>query len=375
MEVDEYEFVYKDYNVHLIDTPGFDDTTRSDTEVLRDIAGWLGTAYEQKKKLSGIIYLHRISDPRMAGSAKRNLHMFKKLCGEECFSSVILATTMWGLVDERTGDNREAELVREEDFWGYMANRGSKVMRHYGDRESAMRIVKKIVKQHQKGDGDITLRIQKEIVDEGMDLNDTAAGKHINEEINRLNEKHKKELESLEQERKEALAKRDLESAESIAKLQRNFEEKIAKGDKDREDLKVGFEKLQEQRAKELADMEEQRKRHEEVMRKREEELREMQAKAELHIHDRQYQEDLYKKNMELELMRKELAMIKERNEKKQNGMFKWLDALISFRYARTLTTSAFLGVLNQIVRIGVDNTGKIASVGLELIKHSLRIA
>jgi hypothetical protein len=331
MEVDEYQLVYKDYNVHLIDTPGFDDTTRSDTEVLRDIAGWLGTAYEQKKKLSGIIYLHRISDPRMAGSAKRNLHMFKKLCGEECFSSVILATTMWGLVDERTGDAREAELVREEDFWGYMAKRGSKVMRHYGDRESAMRIVKKIVKQHQKGDGDITLRIQKEIVDEGMDLNDTAAGKHINEEINRLNEKHKKELE---QERKEALAKRDSESAESIAKLQRNFEEKIAKGEKDREDLKVGFEKLQEQRAKELAEMEEQRKRHEEVMRKREEELREMQAKAELHNYDRRYQEDLHKKNMELEVMRKELAMIKERNEKKQNGMFKWLDALISFQYA-----------------------------------------
>jgi hypothetical protein len=256
---------------------------------------------------------------------------------------------------------------------GIHGEEGSKVMRHYGDRDSAMRILK-IIKQHQKGDGDITLRIQKEIVDQGMELNDTAAGRHINEEINLLNEKHKEELKSLEQERKEALVKRDLESAESIAMLQRNFEEKIAREEKDREDLKVGFEKLQQQQEKELFEMEEQRKRHEEVIRKREEEVREIQTKAELHTYDRQFHEELYKKNMELEVMKKELAMIIERNEKKQKGMFEWLDASISLQYSRTLTTTAFLGVLRQIVRIGVDNSGRIASVGLALIKHGLKL-
>ncbi|KAK1757755.1 hypothetical protein QBC47DRAFT_400088 [Echria macrotheca] len=28
-------------NIYLIDTPGFDDTTRPDTEILREIAVWL----------------------------------------------------------------------------------------------------------------------------------------------------------------------------------------------------------------------------------------------------------------------------------------------------------------------------------------------
>jgi len=99
-----------------------------------------------------------------------------------------------------------------------------------------------------------------------------------------------------------------------------------------------------------------------------------MQAKAQLHTYNQQYQEELYKKNLELEVMKKELAMINERNERKQKGMFEWLDALISSQYAQTLTMGAFLGVLKQIVKIGVDHSGKIASVGLELIKHGLKM-
>ena len=39
-DVEEYTFVYKDrYKVHLIDTPGFDDTKRKDIDVLKEISG------------------------------------------------------------------------------------------------------------------------------------------------------------------------------------------------------------------------------------------------------------------------------------------------------------------------------------------------
>ena len=34
---------FSDYNIVFVDTPGFDDTKRSDTEVLRMIADWLAT--------------------------------------------------------------------------------------------------------------------------------------------------------------------------------------------------------------------------------------------------------------------------------------------------------------------------------------------
>lgn len=78
--------------VHPIDTPGSDDTNLSDVQVLQNIAHWLSMSFKSGVKLSGIIYLRRITDPRMTGSIRRNLLMFKKLCGEDSFSSVILAT-------------------------------------------------------------------------------------------------------------------------------------------------------------------------------------------------------------------------------------------------------------------------------------------
>jgi hypothetical protein len=32
-------------------------------------------------RLNSVIYKHRISDPRIGGAIKKNLRMFKKLCG------------------------------------------------------------------------------------------------------------------------------------------------------------------------------------------------------------------------------------------------------------------------------------------------------
>ena len=38
-QIEEYTFVYKDrYKMHLIDTPGFDDTQRKDIDVLKEIS-------------------------------------------------------------------------------------------------------------------------------------------------------------------------------------------------------------------------------------------------------------------------------------------------------------------------------------------------
>jgi len=65
------------HTVTLVDTPGFDDTHRSDTEILRMIAVYLSTVYENGKKLAGVIYFHRISDFRVGGISRRNFKMFR----------------------------------------------------------------------------------------------------------------------------------------------------------------------------------------------------------------------------------------------------------------------------------------------------------
>jgi predicted GTPase len=104
--------------VCLIDTPGFDDTSRQDTEILREIAAWVTMAYKQRVQLRGILYLHRITDCRMQGAAMRNLFMFKKLCGRNALKNVILATTMWDYDQPPKGEEREEELKSTHEFWG-----------------------------------------------------------------------------------------------------------------------------------------------------------------------------------------------------------------------------------------------------------------
>ena len=59
-----YTYKYNDHTVHLIDTPGFDDTSLSDTDVLAAVAQCFHKTYSGNIKLNGVIYIHRISDPK-----------------------------------------------------------------------------------------------------------------------------------------------------------------------------------------------------------------------------------------------------------------------------------------------------------------------
>ncbi|KAI5997220.1 hypothetical protein F5J12DRAFT_706721, partial [Pisolithus orientalis] len=64
--------------------PGFDNTYRSERDILRTIAGWLGEKYRNEVKLTGIIYTHH----RMSGSICKHLHMLSRLCGDRAVGRV-----------------------------------------------------------------------------------------------------------------------------------------------------------------------------------------------------------------------------------------------------------------------------------------------
>ena len=70
------------YSVTLVDTPGFDDNSRSDTEILKLIADWLQRSFDKNMLLSGVLYLYDITENRMGGSSMKNIKMFRKLCGD-----------------------------------------------------------------------------------------------------------------------------------------------------------------------------------------------------------------------------------------------------------------------------------------------------
>jgi hypothetical protein len=245
----------------LIDTPGFDDTYKSDTEVLREIAGYLGLAYANQVKLAGIIYLHRITDPRIQGSAMRNLRMFKKLCGNDSLGSVVLATTWWDRVDPNIGVKREKELIDTEEFWGGMVKNGSKVFRHLGNLQTGMEIVNYLIAKQRR----VVLDIQHQMVDLRMPLDQTEAGKEVESERLKLKAEFEKKLRDVQEEKEEALREKDEESATMLAKFENEYAQKLLKFEDDRIRLQENMEALRRQRED---DMRQSRQRFDEEMKR-----------------------------------------------------------------------------------------------------------
>ncbi|KAF9450923.1 hypothetical protein P691DRAFT_773577 [Macrolepiota fuliginosa MF-IS2] len=177
----------------LVDTPGFDDTSRSDMEILMMISEWLQKTYERDVRLSGLIYLHRITDNRMAGSPLKNLRMFGELCGDVAMNKVILVSNMWQKVKPEVGVARESEL--RDKFWKILLDKGSRVDR-LGNAEpkEAWRIIEQLVKQ--KDDRGVVL-LQEELVELEKKLNETQAGKTLYTALQKALDSQREALKSL----------------------------------------------------------------------------------------------------------------------------------------------------------------------------------
>ncbi|KAF8811037.1 hypothetical protein BYT27DRAFT_7185147 [Phlegmacium glaucopus] len=155
----------------LVDTPGFDDAEKSDMEILQMIGDWLKQTYKKNIKLAGIVYLHKITDNRMAGAPHRNLRMFSELCGDQAVKKVILVTTMWDkLAKKSVGAQREHNLRIK--YWRVMMENGALVARFRNTPQTAWKIIDMIIQEPSAE----ALLLQEELVDFKLRLNETKAG-------------------------------------------------------------------------------------------------------------------------------------------------------------------------------------------------------
>ncbi|KAI5995160.1 P-loop containing nucleoside triphosphate hydrolase protein [Pisolithus albus] len=169
-------------NVVLVDTPGFDDTHKADLQILESISDWLNKTYKQGTLLSGILYFHRISDIRMAGTPLKNLRVFRKLCGNKAMSQVILVTTMWDEVDESVGNERLEEL--EGDYWKAMIAQGSTTYRYVNTLESSRELLSQLVESKRR-----EVRLQKQTANKHLQLRETDAGQELYSRLDEIAEK------------------------------------------------------------------------------------------------------------------------------------------------------------------------------------------
>jgi len=317
-------------NIYLIDTPGFDDTTRTDTEILREIAAWLKKSYDDKVQLAGIVYLHHISDNRVGGSGVKNIRLFKELCGEKALSCVVLATTMWDLMPRDKAERREQELISKEQFWGGLLQHGCRAMRQDDGSVSATRIIRHILAQESPQ----SFQIQDEMAN-GTPLIETRVGRVLEERIDaqaiQFNEQIKKleeEIARLKTEKAER-DKREEEEKQRQAEEEAKRLEKEAQDEKKRQEREAQIEKekleKEAQKKKEKLEREAQKeKERQEWEAKKERERQEWEAQKEKERQEREAREirERERRDMEMEDRLKKLeekfASAKEQNERNE---------------------------------------------------------
>jgi hypothetical protein len=163
----------------VVDTPGFDDEELSDSDALKMLVDWLVETYKDGRKLSGILYLHRITDARMRASAARNLSMFRQLIGDGFQKNVTLGTSCWSLLTSPSiGWQRENELKAGSGFWKKMIDGGARSVRVPDDVTEAKELVHSMA-----GREALPLETQRQVVDLGVSFENLAVTKTVNHEL------------------------------------------------------------------------------------------------------------------------------------------------------------------------------------------------
>ncbi|KAL7948669.1 P-loop containing nucleoside triphosphate hydrolase protein [Trichoderma barbatum] len=279
-EVSAFEFVNGFTRYILIDTPGFDDTDRPDNEITAVILNWLKASFDVDTKLNGVVYLHRIIDPRMSGTALRNNRMFRRLVGEHAFKNVILATTFWEQAPKDVASQREAELRNTGNFWGGMVSKGSQMARLMNNRKSCLQILERISREK------VVLEAQVEMNLKGKSIHNTAAAQEINREReqmvkafeNRRAQEEKKFTEEMRRKTMEHVARIKWEKEQAEVRYQEARAAEIARQELERIQARERYDNEQRWLRMRLEEEERRRQREAEALARQIQEEKERQA-------------------------------------------------------------------------------------------------
>lgn len=205
----------------MIDTLGFDDTELTDGDILEVIALYLSNPKGPPVRITGSIYLHRISDVRVSGSSLNNIKLFRGLVGSRSMQNVLLVSNMWGQVTELQGEKREKELLATDDFWGSMMRFGAKCDRFNNTHKDGLRLVDKLLPNEP-----VPLQLQVKM-QKGVPISNTTAGKQINAQLERLNAEYEDKLGDLKIELEQARQESDREKEELIRQEQKRAEDRL----------------------------------------------------------------------------------------------------------------------------------------------------
>ena len=254
--------------------------------------------YRENKKLSGVIYMHRISDFKLGGISRRNFNMFRSLCGDTTLRNVCIVTNMWNEVDEQRGVARESELASDDALFKPVLDKGAHLLRHQNTLDTAHEILKILMDNHP-----LPLQIQEEVVDQKKEIEQTTAGEELKapelREAERVHaeaaqkqreamaaalraeeerrEQQIAELRRQQEEREEELRRERAEERRWQREERRKEEQRRKAAEKALEEERAAYEaeqqrvrRLEAERARQEREQEEERRRHQERLREEE---------------------------------------------------------------------------------------------------------
>lgn len=89
-------------------------------------------------KISGVLYLYKITNTRLSRPLAVQLKVFQTLCGNKLYGHVLLVMTMSERLNPEVRKTRKEELILHSGY-------GSSVVQHLGTKESAWDIVKQLL--------------------------------------------------------------------------------------------------------------------------------------------------------------------------------------------------------------------------------------
>ncbi|KIP07554.1 hypothetical protein PHLGIDRAFT_53433, partial [Phlebiopsis gigantea 11061_1 CR5-6] len=188
-------FLLDGRKVTLVDTPGLDDTFKPTTEIFGLIVEFLKATFEKGTKVDGILYFHPITDVRIGGMARANFRRFRKLCGAQTLQNVTIVTTRWDDVARDVGACRQEALAAQEAAFKPALDDGARLVAHDGSVPSAHRILREALRTPPQ-----PLSVQREMVEEGKVLIDTAVGQDLAAGLSEKEAMHRAGLEEVRQE-------------------------------------------------------------------------------------------------------------------------------------------------------------------------------
>lgn len=263
--------------VALFDTPGFDDSELSDTEVLKRITAFLTSTYKGGHKLTGIIYLHRIGDNRMSGMSRRTFKILRELCGKETLSNVLIVTNMWSDPPSPRELQNEKQLEESPKFFQPAIQAGARMVRRpHKDTRSAHDIIRLLLDKPP-----VTMKIQRQIVDNGEGFYTTDAARVLGEELAEAEQRHLQEIAEVREELRKAKEENDLQTQNELREYLEQAVAESARLAKEIQSLRQGFEEERLRWEMRVDAAEEARRESERRQREMSEHLEELRRQAE----------------------------------------------------------------------------------------------